>query len=132
MAERRGNSVEWKRRADDMSMQLLLEKLDQAEKDARVRDVEARKFRMETTRDIRCLGDGFKAFQEEWDKVYKPHLDSDIDSEKVRRDFIREKIRVWSSRAFDACVGAVFLIFAYGLLAGDWVKKAYSKIVAML
>lgn len=115
-----------------MTMQLLLEKFDQAEKEALARHVEARKFRMETAHDIRCLGDGFKAFQKDWNAVYKPYLDSDIDSEKARRDFIREKIRLWTSRAFDACVAAFFIIFAYGLLAGDWVKKAYSNLKAMV
>lgn len=93
--------------------------------------IESRHDRLQIKSQITCLADGFKEFKSEWDKTYRPHLDRDITAENDRREFVREKIKAWRSRAFDVAVGAVFLIFGWGLLFGEWLNKAKAHVKAM-
>jgi hypothetical protein len=93
--------------------------------------IESRHDRMQIKQQITCLAAGFKAFKEDWDNTYKPHLDADIKTDNDRREFIREKIKAWRSRAFDVVVGAIFVVFGWGLLFGDWLTKAKAHVKSL-
>ncbi len=93
---------------------------------------ESRAQRLQMLRDIKCLAQGFHAFKEDWDSTYKPHLDAAITSEKDRREFIREKMRLWRSRAVDVAALFVVAVIAYSVTAADFWHKIAGKIKAMI
>lgn len=93
--------------------------------------IESRHDRMIIKNQLDCVTKGVTEFRAEFDRIYRPHLDKGITEENDRREFIREKVKAWRSRAFDVAVGAVFLIFGWGLLFGEWLNKAKAHVKAM-
>jgi hypothetical protein len=106
------------RRLADTQMQEVLLQL-QADR------TEARSFRMQAARDIKCLSEGFAAFKYDWDKTYRPHLDDAIQSDIARRKFIRDKFIATFSRGVDLLLLAIVGTMAYGILVKvtEWVRS---------
>jgi predicted 2-oxoglutarate/Fe(II)-dependent dioxygenase YbiX len=85
---------------------------------------EARSFRVQAARDIKCLSEVFAAFKSDWDETYRPHLDDAIQSNIARRKFIRDKLTATLSRCIDLSILAIVGTMAYGIMVKvtEWVR----------
>lgn len=116
-----------RRRANDEAIDELNRRVTDYCSEAKADRREASEHRRLMRLEISCLATGFKEFKAEWDKVYKPHLDESITTEKEHDEFVKSKIKSWKSIAADAVVVWLLAIVVYATAASDVIHKLWAK-----
>jgi hypothetical protein len=93
---------------------------------------EAREHRLRMHTAIQCCSSSLAAWDARWQDKYQPYLDAEIASDKERRDFIKEKVKTWTSWVANAAAIFLLVVISYGVASAELWQRIWAKLKALI